>query len=355
MSLPSWRLLGLVLLLPAGCATDDQPALDVGVDLSVPDVDTPDGHQGPRSILLPEDESPHSDEMEWWYYTGRLQGDGGEVFGFELTVFQMIFADKPLYISHFAVTDLQTGLYHSDMQVETEDQRALGPGFTLKVGSIEMTGHGGQHRLRATTKDAAIELALGAEKPPVLHYGTGWMNVAADDPFYYYSYTRMAASGRISVEGVSRKVTGEAWMDHQWGTIGTGFGWDWFSLRLDDRTEVMLFRVRREGKLGFVGGTIIDDQGGWQPLKADAFDAVATGRWTSPHTGVTYTNGWRVTVPALQLDVQVVPMVQDQEFALTLFGSPIYWEGLCDVTGTRAGKAATGHAYVEITGDMSKM
>ena len=45
------------------------------------------------------------------------------------------------------------------------------------------------------------------------------------------------------------------------------------------------------------------------------------------------------------------PLASILEFANSLLGSPIYWEGLCTVGGTRAGQPITGHAYVEITGD----
>ena len=42
------------------------------------------------------------------------------------------------------------------------------------------------------------------------------------------------------------KVTGEAWMDHQWGDFATyqEGGWDWFAVQLDDGTDVMLYLIR---------------------------------------------------------------------------------------------------------------
>ena len=40
-----------------------------------------------------------------------------------------------------------------------------------------------------------------------------------------------------------------AWMDHQWGNfvVGAVGGWDWFSLQLDDQTELMLYVLRGPG------------------------------------------------------------------------------------------------------------
>lgn len=316
-----------------------------------------DGDGGPAvdgQIQFPRDESPHSSQMEWWYYTGRLQTAKGDLYGFQLTVFQPMIHDKPLYVGHIAISDLQQKSYANKMYVSGEDQRtAVEQGFDLKVGEMRMAGYAGKDKLEGQLPGYGVDLSLEATKPLVLQYGTGSMTIGSNEPFYYYSYTRMAASGTITVGlgGSPQQVTGTAWMDHQWGTIGTGYGWDWFSLRLDDLTEVMLFVVSQDGKPGFVGGTFVDADGKPRALGKDQFTISATGQWTSPHTEISYPHGWTIQIPELKLKAEVVPELEDQEFHQSFYGSPIYWEGLCRVTGTRSGKPVTGHAYVEITGN----
>jgi predicted secreted hydrolase len=213
-----------------------------------------------------------------------------------------------------------------------------------------MQGHKGTDQIKARTKSYALDLSLKSQKPVTLQYGTGWMYVGADRPFYYYSYTRMTATGTITVDGKAQPVTGEVWMDHQWGTIGEGYGWDWFSLRMDDDSELMLFKVRRQGAKGFAGGTMVRADGTALALTDADFTITDLGKWTSPHTKTTYSHGWKLAVPSLSWQATVTPVMKDQEFSHSVMGSPTYWEGLCDVSGTRAGKAAPGHAYVEITG-----
>jgi predicted secreted hydrolase len=343
------RIAVLVLAGLLGCNADEQP---VQPDGGRPDVGNADGDGGAPGISLPADESPHSAPMEWWYYTGRLTTAAGAIYGFELTIFQTILADKPLYVGHFAITDVAGKAFHSKMDASAVDQRqAAQQGFALKVGTMEMSGHAGVDAIKATVQDHGIDLSLTAKKPAVLQYGDGVMTVGSDEPFYYYSYTRMEATGTVTIDGTPSNVTGLAWMDHQWGTIGTDYGWDWFSLRLDDLTEVMLFLVRRSGKPGFVGGTYIDSAGVATPLAASDFSTTATGQWTSPHTQITYPQGWQIVLPALGLQLDVAPALEDQEFNHSMLGSPIYWEGLCDVAGTRAGNPVAGHAYVELTGN----
>jgi predicted secreted hydrolase len=53
-----------------------------------------------------------------------------------------------------------------------------------------------------------------------------------------------------------------------------------------------------------------------------------------------------VRVPSLQLDVDVRPVLANQELGTT----PHYWEGAVDVSGTHAGQNASGRGYVELVG-----
>ena len=51
-------------------------------------------------------------------------------------------------------------------------------------------------------------------------------------------------------------------------------------------------------------------------------------------------------VPAVALDVDVRPVLADQELGT----APRYWEGAVDVTGTLAGQKTGGRGYVELVG-----
>ena len=91
-----------------------------------------------------------------------------------------------------------------------------------------------------------LRLSLIDEKPPVLHHG-GYIDYGPAGGSYYYSRTRLRASGFLSQTGAAAAaVSGEAWMDHQWGNfvVASGGGWDWYSLQLDDRFELMLYVLR---------------------------------------------------------------------------------------------------------------
>ena len=72
---------------------------------------------GPREFQFPQHHGPHFDyQTEWWYYTGNVEAENGDHFGYQLTFFRRgltpgaparssDFAANQIYFAHFAVTD----------------------------------------------------------------------------------------------------------------------------------------------------------------------------------------------------------------------------------------------------------
>ena len=71
---------------------------------------------------------------------------------------------------------------------------------------------------------------------------------------YYYSRTRMAASGDVTLGDVSFAVEGTAWFDHQWGdfiAVGGG-GWDWFAINLEDEITGPMLKLFEDNKINTI-------------------------------------------------------------------------------------------------------
>ncbi|HEY7850635.1 MAG TPA: hypothetical protein VIC27_11260, partial [Ktedonobacterales bacterium] len=83
---PLWALLGLVALaaLLAGCGV---PGTIHTTSTLPPSKPTPTQAPLPP-VAFPQDEAPHQDLTEWWYYTGHLAGKDAQgqshTYGFEL-------------------------------------------------------------------------------------------------------------------------------------------------------------------------------------------------------------------------------------------------------------------------------
>jgi predicted secreted hydrolase len=168
---------------------------------------------------------------------------------------------------------------------------------------------------------------------------------------YYYSLTRMATSGQITLNGEVFRVEGTSWFDHEWSTsaLDAGVvGWDWFSLQLDDGREIMFFQLREQDGTpsAFTAGTLVERDGTSRTLAPGTVILQPAGEWRSPRSGAIYPARWRLQIPSEQLDLTITPLLADQELAVAV----VYWEGAVAITGTSSGQQLTGVGYVELTG-----
>jgi predicted secreted hydrolase len=205
------------------------------------------------------------------------------------------------------------------------------------------------HLLRASAADWGLALDLTPLKPPAIHgeNGVSQKSEGLGHASHYYSLTRLATTGTLTLGGRALAVTGQSWMDHEFssGGLGEGLaGWDWFSVQLDDGRELMLYQMRRADGTPepHSSGTLIARDGRTTHLALADFTIAATGKWKSPHTGAEYPAGWVVRVPAEQLELTLTPLVADQELATTSAAGVTYWEGAVRVAGSRRASSALG-------------
>lgn len=338
----------VILFLCLGCTSAAQPE-----EASAPEprpAVTAQTIEAPRPIELPADDGPHDVLTEWWYYNGHLEGDGGQRYGFDLVVFKRGGrGGRAGYAGHVAVTDHQRRAFQFAEDLSLPPPGDITPGrFQVAVGDISAAGGNGGDTLRGTTAGYSIDLELVQTKPPAVHGVTGYIGVSATEASYYYSRTRMAASGVLRDHGVPISVTGQAWMDHQWGdfSLQGGGGWDWYSVQLDDGVDLMFSVVRdARNEVVLAYGTLVEPQGDAVHLPKDRFRARSLERWTSPETGTVYPMGWQLEVPERGLDLRLDPVIPEQEMLTTASVNATYWEGQVLVSGS-----ARGWGYVELTG-----
>jgi predicted secreted hydrolase len=223
----------------------------------------------------------------------------------------------------------------------------------LDLDGWTMRGGNGRFSLAAEMSGYGLDLRVEALKPPALHDGDGYIDYGDGTGSYYVSWTRMAAAGALKRDDSWFPVTGEAWMDHQWGAFATykNGGWDWFSLQLEDGKDIMLYVLRRlDGATLRVDGSIVAGDGALTILRAEDFSVTPTGEWTSPATGTSYPSGWRIAIPGFGLDLAVTPSMPNQELDTRRTTGVIYWEGEVQVESMRQGMPIDGLGYVELTG-----
>ncbi len=326
-----------------------------------------------RALSLPADHASHPEyKVEWWYYTGNLDAADGQRFGYQLTFFRIgvdpaplnrsRWAVRDLFMAHLALTDVTGRRYRF-----SERLNRSGPGWAgastadYRVWNEDWQASlapGGAHHLVAAADGLGIDLRLDQTRPAVLHGERGYSQkgAAAGNASHYYSLTRMPTRGTLTIDGRAVAVTGQSWMDHEFGTSfleSQQVGWDWFSVQLDDGRELMIFQMRRaDGSIDpRSSGTLVEPDGSFAPITFESGFRLEPGRvWTSKVSGARYPTTWRIRVPSRSLELLVTAAVDDQELHTEQSSGISYWEGAIDVAGEVRGRAVKGRGYLEMTG-----
>jgi len=315
-------------------------------------------------------------KTEWWYFTGRLETAEGREFGFEITFFRQgvrppgsepgksRFAVDAFSFAHYALTDVAGKRFLFEQNASRgafgeAGVNAWDPGrragrIAWQEGAALHLDEAGAFQVSVPLDAFALNLRFTPRKPPVINGKNGVSQKAegAGRASHYYSMTRLAAEGTVTLEGETFKVAGEAWCDREWATnqlASHQLGWNWLSLQWDDGSELMLYQMRtRDGGTDpHSSGTAIAPDGTARHLEVGDYQMTPLDHWKSPRTGGNYPVHWKMSVPSEGLEFEITTPLRDQELTI----QPIsYWEGLVHARGTRRGKPVRGHGYLEMTG-----
>lgn len=324
---------------------------------------------------FPRDHGSHDQfRTEWWYFTGHLWTPRGDRYGFEVTFFR-VGVNPPvkrvgprqewrlddIALAHFAITDLGDRKFTYVEKLNRSSRFTAG----AKSRSLDVFNEGWRVRmqgdrsirLEAQSDEYEIDLTMSPAKPPAVHGENGISVKGAGVGYasHYYSLSRLKVEGSIRDGDRTTSCSGLAWMDHEFGSSilrEDQKGWDWFSLQLDDDTELMLYQIRRTGGSPDTtsSGSFIQQDGSVIHLTHDQFRIEPLDDWTSPGSGGTYPMGWRIRVPSLGIDLEVDETMRPQELVTEGSTGVVYWEGAVDVSGRSGANAVRGYGYVEMTG-----
>lgn len=362
----AWRTLA-VLVLWCGCSggASDATAQAPGFLRA----------EAPRTWSFPRDHGAHPGyATEWWYFTGSVYDTEGFHYGFELTFFRVglrpdaVPSTSPwrandLVLAHFAVTEVTWERFAAFERIQRAAAGLAGVDSTrlnVWIGdwSAEQRDDGTIH-LRASEGSMGIDLELVSTRPVVLHgeNGLSWKTDEHQGPraqaSHYASLTRLQTSGVMVVGGHPRRVSGMTWMDQEFFTGDTpreGLGWDWFSARLADGRDLVLYRVRRDGEADATFGTLVEIDGRSRSLDTTGARFVPGATWSSPDTGAVYPIEWEIELPAESARLSVRALLPQQEVHAQETVGFAYWEGISRYDGTWGEMPIDGEGYVELTG-----
>lgn len=327
----------------------------------------PSGIADPGRILqFPRDHGSHpAFRIEWWYITGWLQDHAARDLGFQITFFRArpqlrpgnpsAFTPEHIIIAHAAIADpMQGRLIHSQKAARAVFELAGAATGDTRVwlDDWHLARRGTTYEASIATVELALELKLTPTQPLLLQGVNGYSRkaAAAEAASHYYSLPHLQVSGTLRDNSQSRAVSGKAWLDHEWSSSylpANAAGWDWIGINLDDGGALMAFRMRQRdtGRPLWSAATLREASGKSRTYAANAVRFTALRTWQSPRTGTRYPVAFRVQIGGLEIELE--PLMDDQENDTRPTTGAVYWEGAVRVS-SRGRRIGSG--YLELTG-----
>jgi len=325
-----------------------------------------------REFVFPQDHGAHPKfKTEWWYVTGNVANSEGYEFGYQVTFFRNAltpeqtrsksdWAGNQFYMAHAAVTDISNQEYYTD---ERFSRSALGlagvkinPKFSVWLDDWKMQSQNqSMFPLSINVKSEKFSIKVNlVDTKAVVYQGDNGLSQKGPEvgnASYYYAYTRLKTQGEIRVNQTTFDVLGDSWMDREWSTsmLSKGVeGWDWFSIQLNNNTELMFYRLRKKSGAAskYSKGSFILADGKKIQLTNEQVNLKIQQYWTSPNSDIEYPIKWKLTIPSLEINLFINAALANQEFNASFR----YWEGAIKVNGTYQKKQIRGKGYLELAG-----
>jgi predicted secreted hydrolase len=322
--------------------SDDPLAVDAGFSLArLLTVSADDGFARvtyPWEFTFPADHVAHADyRTEWWNITGALEDERGSRLGLQVLFVRLgIVAQPPERQSRWAASEVYAGLASLSRPFDAglvTGQRSSRAALGLAGTSLEpiriwvedwrleaLDSGGGPISLRArvTMDDLSLELELDNSLPLVDTNELPEQIADQSVPFQFYLQPRLQATGTVRAGSSAVEVVGNVSVEHAWGELplpGGPIARDRFTVYLEDQRVLVLVRVHRADGAGTpdTTGLLIGADGDPIVLSVDELRLTATDYWTSPGTGARYPIRWRLEIPDYDLELELLPEMEDQE------------------------------------------
>jgi predicted secreted hydrolase len=302
----------------------------------------------PSFVHLPADQAAHqSATNEWWYTVGHVSSRGHK-YGYEV---QLVSAG----VAELAINDITAGKYYSQQVAYQPGQFSVSTTkLDVRMPDATLSGPMNGMHLTATLPQGRLDLKLNAKGPVLYDNGTGLFPFLKGSS-YYYSLPNLQTTGTLTMGRKTTKVTGQSWLDRQWGTWDWAqlHRWTWMAIQLPKGESIDLWDLfSTQGEQHWA--TVLHRNGSESIASVSPLAKHATDFATSPTTGQRYAGKWTVEIPSLKTNFTVTATPPLQEIQAHVPFSPGINEAASTVTGIYQGKRTTGQAFVEQLGIWSK-
>ncbi|ABV85953.1 lipocalin-like domain-containing protein [Shewanella pealeana] len=323
-----------------------------------------------KTLSFPTDHMAHDYfRQEWWYLTANLTTETGESLGLQWTQFRIALSppdpDEKASTQDLAQSSWQTQqLYMSHSAITTQTQHLAAERWSrghpflagtqtsplvIKLDDWQWRSNDEQlfpATLSVATDSFSYQLKLNSQAPFQLQGDNGYSrkNAAGTVASYYYSQPFIKVSGTVERDGKTIQVNGDGWLDREWSSqflAKAQQGWDWFALRLDDGSALMLFQLRDSSgdKLHFYSGRRMFPDGRGHNITNKQISMTAID-WQQMQSGH-YPTAWQIAIPSENIQLTTQALNADSSMPLSI----PYWEGPIRISGSHSGMG-----YMELTG-----
>jgi len=316
-----------------------------------------------KKIKFPQDEKPHKNIIEWWYFNGNLEDKKGNKYSYMNTLFKAdadkinfpfsnLIPIKYFYFSHHLLCDIKKKKTYSEIHpilVITKQKKSKFFNITydtlipdndeFEIKQLNMKKY--------SIKTDMFNLKLISKKKPLLEGGSGFLRLHSKST-YYYSLTDINTKGTIKIGRKTIEVKGKSWMDHQWADVPYNKNtnkWNWFSIKLNNKTDIIILEFY-DGKNKDYLASIIDSNNQSFHTKKIKLKNLKKF-WTSKKTGASYPLYWEVQIPKIKAKLKISPLLKKQEMVNGIIN---YWEGPTTISGTLGNKKIKGEGFMELVG-----
>lgn len=298
----------------------------------------------------PGDNLFYSDSI---YVTGQVTAPGREFAFLAHLLWNPNQAEGGAVRQTLSVTDKATGEYRTHIaNVAPGDLLWTSGRLELRTPELSWTGDAQRQKVTATAPWGGVDVDLVVEGPALYYGGTGSWDMLGQRQ-WQYAFPRMAATGTLTLDGTTYEITGDSWLDRQWGGLPDlrVNRWSWMNFVLPGGDRLAVWDNRpADGEGGLAWAQLLHADGSQELAAMVPLAQDAGGLWTSPGTGQTYPTEFVVRIPSFDTVLTVATVTQAQELPSPP-GRPSIYEGAARFTGTYRGVDVVGDIYVEHVGN----
>ncbi|MBL1097689.1 lipocalin family protein [Streptomyces coffeae] len=300
----------------------------------------------PAADLAAQTPGPDETWTDSIYINGEVKADGHD---FGLLVHTMNVPHSDQRTLSVSVTDVTTGWYKSyESKVAKDDYIWSKSGLNIKMPGLSWTGDAEKMSLKTTTPWGSLDIRLKPKGPAMKYAGTGEFPLLGE-PQVEFAYPSVQTTGTLNIEGKSHKVSGETWLDRQWGNIPRSSSphWTWMNFNLPNGDKIAIWdSINSKAEESWA--TVLHPDGSYDLAAVKPLAEGADRIWKSPDTGKAYPTRWRIEIPALKAHLNVRMTGTNAQELTGGLGARV--EGTAAFAGTYEGKKVSGKNFVEMTG-----